>query len=82
MFHQPTLEHAVRARLATLPNVSARLGQSLAGYEASGAGVVATIKGEEGDYTVSAKREDKTYSKDFSVKAGPPEDIQVITSAS
>jgi 3-(3-hydroxy-phenyl)propionate hydroxylase len=55
MFHQPTLEHAVRARLATLPNVSARLGQSLAGYEASGAGVVATIKGEEGDYTVAAR---------------------------
>jgi hypothetical protein len=37
---------------------------------------------QEGDYTVTAKREDKTYTKGFSVKAGPPEDIEVVTSAS
>lgn len=37
---------------------------------------------EEGDYTVTAKREDKTYSRDFVVKAGRPEDIVVTTGAS
>ena len=34
---------------------------------------------EEGDYTVSAKRGDQTYSRPFQVKAGKPIDIEVIT---
>ena len=37
---------------------------------------------EEGAYTVSAKRGDKTYTQRFEVKAGPEEDIDVLTTAS
>ncbi|HEX7776335.1 MAG TPA: bifunctional 3-(3-hydroxy-phenyl)propionate/3-hydroxycinnamic acid hydroxylase [Parvibaculum sp.] len=55
MFHQPTLEHAVRERLTTIPGVSVRLGQSLAGYEAGGSGVRARIAGEDGEYDVEAR---------------------------
>lgn len=55
MFHQPTLEHALRARLAQMPSVSARLGHALNGYEIAGEGVVARIEGEEGPYEVAAR---------------------------
>lgn len=39
MFHQPTLEHAVRRYLETLPSVTVRLGVSLEAYEADKDGV-------------------------------------------
>ena len=36
---------------------------------------------EEGTYTVTAKRGSNTYSRSFQVKAGPPVDIEVVTTA-
>lgn len=55
MFHQPTLEHALRAQLATLPLASARLGHALIGYEADEEGVEARIEGPDGPYAVEAQ---------------------------
>lgn len=55
MFHQPTLEHALRARLSTLDPVSARIGHALAGYDADDEGVRARIEGPDGAYTVEAR---------------------------
>lgn len=55
MFHQPTLEHALRARLDGIPCVSARLGHALSTYEESGEGIVATVAGPEGAYEVAAR---------------------------
>lgn len=55
MFHQPTLEHALRARLGEIPCVSARLGHALSTYEESGEGIVATVAGPEGAYEVAAR---------------------------
>lgn len=55
MFHQPTLEHALRARLGEMPSVSARLGHALKSYEVAGEGVVAQVEGEEGVYEVAAR---------------------------
>lgn len=34
---------------------------------------------QEGDYTVLAKRADKVYDRQFSVKAGAPQDVEVLT---
>jgi len=55
MFHQPTLEHALRKRLAELPSVSARTGHALKSYVADENGVRAEIAGPEGEYGVEAK---------------------------
>ncbi|HUD51857.1 bifunctional 3-(3-hydroxy-phenyl)propionate/3-hydroxycinnamic acid hydroxylase [Parvibaculum sp.] len=55
MFHQPTLEHALRARLAGLPSISARLGHALKSYDADEEGVRAVVSGPEGEYGVEAK---------------------------
>lgn len=55
MFHQPTLEHALRVRLGTLPNVSVRLGAALKGFATEGAGVRAEIAGPDGAETIEAR---------------------------
>lgn len=55
MFHQPTLERALRARLGDIPCVSARLGHALSTYESDGEGIVATVAGPEGAYEVAAR---------------------------
>ncbi|HEY4342750.1 MAG TPA: bifunctional 3-(3-hydroxy-phenyl)propionate/3-hydroxycinnamic acid hydroxylase [Parvibaculum sp.] len=55
MFHQPTLEHALRARLASEPLATARTGHALVHYEADGNGVSAEVKGPNGAYTVEAR---------------------------
>ncbi|MEP2827511.1 bifunctional 3-(3-hydroxy-phenyl)propionate/3-hydroxycinnamic acid hydroxylase [Parvibaculum sp.] len=55
MFHQPALEHALRARLAELPSVSMRLGHALDAYDVAGDGVVARVEGDEGTYEVAAR---------------------------
>ncbi|ABS63160.1 monooxygenase FAD-binding [Parvibaculum lavamentivorans DS-1] len=55
MFHQPTLEHALRDRLGGISCVSARLGHALSAYEESGGGIVATVAGPEGAYEVAAR---------------------------
>jgi hypothetical protein len=34
---------------------------------------------QEGDYTVFAKRNDKVYNRQFQVKPGQPQDIEVLT---
>ncbi|MEQ9528553.1 MAG: FAD-dependent monooxygenase, partial [Parvibaculaceae bacterium] len=48
MFHQPTLEHALRARLVATEGVATRLGLALKGYERVGDGIVATVDGLDG----------------------------------
>lgn len=55
MFHQPTLEHALRARLTALDLVSARVGHTLVAYAAHEDGVRAQIEGPDGPYEVEAK---------------------------
>jgi hypothetical protein len=46
------------------------------------AGSYPTIVLEAGDYTVSAKRAGKAYSKDFTVAPGKAEDIDIVTAGS
>ncbi|MBX3506366.1 MAG: bifunctional 3-(3-hydroxy-phenyl)propionate/3-hydroxycinnamic acid hydroxylase [Parvibaculum sp.] len=55
MFHQPTLEHALRARLATLPSVSVRLGHALRAYRVEGEGVIAEVETPEGTKEIAAR---------------------------
>ncbi len=55
MFHQPTLEHALRTRLETLPNVSVRLGAALENFAAESDGVRAEIEGHDGAEAVEAR---------------------------
>ena len=55
MFHQPTLEHALRASLAEIPGVSVRLGHSLKSCIGHDGDVSAEIAGPEGTYGVTAK---------------------------
>jgi len=55
MFHQPTLEHALRARLDEIPCVSARLGHALTTYNDSDGRVVATVAGPDGAYEIAAR---------------------------
>lgn len=55
MFHQPTLEHALRARLGEIPGVSARLGHALKSYTADDESVIAEIEGPDGVYRIEAK---------------------------
>ena len=55
MFHQPTLEHALRDAVSALPGVSMRLGHALAGFKQDGEGVSAEIAGPDGSYEVRAR---------------------------
>ncbi|MGB5948532.1 MAG: bifunctional 3-(3-hydroxy-phenyl)propionate/3-hydroxycinnamic acid hydroxylase [Parvibaculum sp.] len=55
MFHQPTLEHALREGLAALPSVSTRLGHALTGFDADGEGVRAEVAGPDGAYELRAR---------------------------
>ncbi|MEN6544069.1 bifunctional 3-(3-hydroxy-phenyl)propionate/3-hydroxycinnamic acid hydroxylase [Parvibaculum sp.] len=55
MFHQPTLEHALRARLAGIPGVSVRLGHALKSCVSHDDGVTVEIVGPDGTYNVAAK---------------------------
>ncbi len=55
MFHQPTLEYALRARLDREPLASARAGHALTHYDADEDGVVAQVVGPDGAYTVAAR---------------------------
>ncbi|HMA46523.1 MAG TPA: bifunctional 3-(3-hydroxy-phenyl)propionate/3-hydroxycinnamic acid hydroxylase, partial [Frankiaceae bacterium] len=47
-FHQPTLERVLRAGLATLPSVRARLGHALTGLRQDADGAVASLRGPHG----------------------------------
>ena len=54
MFHQPTLEHALRARLAEMPR--SRRGFARAqDYEVAGDGIVAQIESGDGAYEIAAR---------------------------
>ena len=55
MFHQPTLEHALRARLAEMSTVSTRLCHALKTYETAGDGIVAQVESGEGSYEIAAR---------------------------
>ncbi|MDO8837826.1 MAG: bifunctional 3-(3-hydroxy-phenyl)propionate/3-hydroxycinnamic acid hydroxylase [Parvibaculum sp.] len=55
MFHQPTLEDALRARLAKIPCVSVRLGHALSTYEENGGGIVATVAGPDVAHEIAAR---------------------------
>lgn len=55
MFHQPTLEHALRARLQSIPSVSVRLGHALKGWRNDGEGVVAEVETPEGVKEIAAR---------------------------
>jgi 3-(3-hydroxy-phenyl)propionate hydroxylase len=55
MFHQPTLEYALRARLAREPRIAARTGHALAHYDADEDGVVARVEGPDGAYEIAAR---------------------------
>ncbi|MFN4354151.1 bifunctional 3-(3-hydroxy-phenyl)propionate/3-hydroxycinnamic acid hydroxylase [Parvibaculum sp.] len=55
MFHQPTLEHALRARLQSLPSVSVRLGHALKSYRVEGEGVVADVETPDGTKEIAAR---------------------------
>ena len=52
MFHQPALEEALRARVATLPNIEVRLGTSVVAIETNDAsGVRARLTDDKGEET-------------------------------
>lgn len=55
MFHQPTLEHALRAALAEMSTVSMRLGHALKTYETAGDGIVAQVESGDGAYEIAAR---------------------------
>lgn len=55
MFHQPTLEHALRTRLAEMSTVSMRLGHALKTHETAGAGIVAQVESGEDVYEIAAR---------------------------
>ncbi|PKQ03824.1 MAG: hypothetical protein CVT72_13950 [Alphaproteobacteria bacterium HGW-Alphaproteobacteria-11] len=55
MFHQPTLEHALRARLAEMSTVSTRLCHALKTYEVAGEGIVAQVESGDGVYEIAAR---------------------------
>ena len=55
MIHQPSVEAAVRARLAALDDVELRVGWELLDYQLSAAGVVARFQTAEGERTVTAR---------------------------
>lgn len=55
MFHQPAVEHALRARIAASDFAQARLGHRFVALEQDAAGVSATLSGPDGDYGVRAR---------------------------
>ena len=55
MFHQPGLEHALRAKVAADPKVETRIGVRFTGYIEDAEGVVATLEGPGGRQTVRAR---------------------------
>lgn len=55
MFHQPGLEHALRAKVADQPSVEVRLGARFVSLEQDAEGVRAVIEGEGGAETVRAR---------------------------
>ena len=55
MFHQPTLEIAMRSALAAEPLASVRLGVSLSGYKDGPDGVTVEIDGPDGKAEIAAK---------------------------
>lgn len=55
MFHQPGLEHALRAKVAADPKVETRIGVRFTGYVEDAEGVVATLEGPGGRQTVRAR---------------------------
>ena len=54
MFHQPSLEAALRARLAECPEVEVSLGATVTGVEQDDAGVTAVIETEDGSERAEA----------------------------
>lgn len=55
MFHQPAVEHALRARIAASDLAQARLGHRFVGLEQDAAGVSATLQSPEGNYGLRAR---------------------------
>ncbi|MGX1198397.1 bifunctional 3-(3-hydroxy-phenyl)propionate/3-hydroxycinnamic acid hydroxylase [Parvibaculum sp. MBR-TMA-1.3b-4.2] len=55
MFHQPTLEIALREVLSAEPSASVRLGVSLVGYTDGPDGVTAEIEGPDGETQIAAR---------------------------
>ena len=55
MIHQPSVEAALRAELARLPEAILRTGCELTGFVDEGAGVTCTLRSEAGDETVRAR---------------------------
>jgi 3-(3-hydroxy-phenyl)propionate hydroxylase len=55
MFHQPTLEFALRAELGRLPQARSYLGTALVGFEAGDDGVVARVSGPDGEREIAAQ---------------------------
>jgi 3-(3-hydroxy-phenyl)propionate hydroxylase len=55
MFHQPSLELAVRDRLATSPNADMRLGWRFEGLSQDGTGVTADVTAPDGSRTIRAR---------------------------
>ena len=55
MFHQPGLEHALRAKVADQPSVDVRLGARFVSLDQDADGVSAVIEGEAGAETVRAR---------------------------
>ena len=54
MFHQPGLEHALRAKVATDAKIETRIGVRFTGYAEDADGVVVTLEGPDGPQTVRA----------------------------
>jgi 3-(3-hydroxy-phenyl)propionate hydroxylase len=55
MFHQPSLEHGLRALLAASPLVETHLETTLAAFEQDADGVTAVLEGPKGSRTVRAR---------------------------
>jgi 3-(3-hydroxy-phenyl)propionate hydroxylase len=55
MFHQPTLELALRAELAREPNATVHLGASVTGFTDNGDTVAVEVKGDDGPRSLTAR---------------------------
>lgn len=55
MFHQPGLEHALRAKVAACAKVRTRIGVRVTGYDEDADGVAVALDGPDGAETVRAK---------------------------
>lgn len=55
MFHQPTLEFALRERIAENPLVTLSIESTLTGFAASDDGVTATVHGPDGERDIAAR---------------------------